>query len=942
MGLEELSGAEAKALFVGGGGAGSEKKERAAAAEEESLEVRFARLEAENASLRARVGEGMAPAAAAAGDGAASQSEKKKKEKKKKEMERKKKKDKEKKRQKKEALASPLAPGTPLAAAAASRPRAPLPSDFDVSAWKGFGLCPQLLAALAESKLSAPLPVQAATLPAALVSRRDVLGAAPTGSGKTLAFGLAALQGLVDRGDLMPPPLFEQQNGEREEGKEGGDSDNTPPPPQQQQQLARVLILCPTRELALQVSAALKPFGRAVGARVAPLVGGMSPHKQARLLAARPAVVVGTPGRLWDAMSAGIVDGGSSGGSSRGGKGSRPGGSKSSSGAAASPYLQSSSNEPEENGLRGIRFLIVDEADRMAESGRFEELSNILGRVYGSVPRSNLQTLVFSATLTLPEGQRGRLRAGKGGGGKGGAGLEELVGGLRLRPKPAVVDLCAKKGAEGEEEEIEEGTEEEEEEEEEVDEGNGGGGEGAAAAAEAKAAEPEAPAPRPKKMKQLPSLAAGVSESYLELPDDEARDAALYSLLATTKGRALVFVNAVSAARRLAGLLRALRLPAKSLHAGMQQRARLKSLDAFKRGNDGESKKEGGEGEEEAGEEKKAATATTVLVATDVAARGLDIPSVSLVIHYQVPAAADIYVHRCGRTARGVGGQGLALSLVTPRDSARFAALMRSLGRGAASGGEGEKQPLPPPYPLDRQLLSASAKRVRLASRVDVATRTAAKSSADDAWRRRLAAEAEIELSDDDESGGSDGGGGGDGGATKRHRNGLSAVDAAAAARLDALLAQPLQPKFSSRFFAGAPAPSTIAGGGVTKRKEEGDAAAGAAVAATVGLASTLAASRAAAASAANEKKTKTTSNNNKRKKPSAPLTVAELRAAALERALQRRASGPKGRTSSSASATVGSRRRSALIVVNPATTSLARGGGDALATFRASQQQGR
>ena len=73
-----------------------------------------------------------------------------------------------------------------------------------------------------------------------------------------------------------------------------------------------------------------------------------------------------------------------------------------SSGAAASPYLQSSSPDASASALRGVRFLVVDEADRMAESGRFEELSNILGRVYGSVPRAALQTLVFSATLTLP------------------------------------------------------------------------------------------------------------------------------------------------------------------------------------------------------------------------------------------------------------------------------------------------------------------------------------------------------------------------------------------------------------------------------------------------------------------------------------------------------------------------------------------------------------
>jgi ATP-dependent RNA helicase DDX24/MAK5 len=912
MGLEELSGAEAKALFVGGGEKKEkeekEKKEKESGSggEGETLEARLSRLEAENVALRAKVGEGKTSDVI---DADGSESTKKKKTKKKK-----------KKKKKKAPAASPAAPGTPLLASSSSRPRPPppVPSDFDVSAWKGYGLCPQLLNALSEARLAAPLPVQSATLPAALVARRDVLGAAPTGSGKTLAFGLAALQGLVDRGDLSPPPL----SGQEEETAEAEKEESKTP----EQQMARVLILCPTRELALQVSAALKPFGRAVGARVAPLVGGISPQKQARLLAARPAVVVGTPGRLWDAMSAGIVDG--SGGSGSKGKGARPGGNRS-SGAAASPYLQSSSSDAASNGLRGIRYLIVDEADRMAESGRFEELSNILGRLYGSVARANLQTLVFSATLTLPQAQRGRLRAGKGGGGKGGAGLEELVEGLRLRPKPAVVDLCGSAAAKRDEGEAGEEVEEEKEEEVEEEVENKNDDE-----------EEKNLAAKKKTMRSLPSLASGVSESYLELPDDEARDAALYSLLATTRGRALVFVNAVSAARRLVGLLKALRLPARALHAGMQQRARLKSLDAFKKG-DGKEKEEGAEeeeGEEEEVSETFSTTKTTILVATDVAARGLDIPSVSLVVHYQVPPAADTYVHRCGRTARGLKAQGLALSLVTPRDAARFSALMRSLGRGGSSGGESsspsqQQQPLPPPYPLDRQLLAASAKRVRLAARVDVATRTAAKSSADDSWRRKLAAEAEIELSDEDDEESDDGADGGEG--KKRHRNGLSAVDAAAAARLDALLAQPLQPKFSSRFFAGTPAPSVPSGGGSKKRKageSEGAAEASAAAASAVGLASTLVASRAVVNA---EKK----GNNKKKKKPSAaPVTVAELRAAALARALERRSSGPRGRTSSSASATVGSRRRSALVVVNPATTSLARGAGDALAVFRASQ----
>jgi len=54
-----------------------------------------------------------------------------------------------------------------------------------------------------------------------------------------------------------------------------------------------------------------------------------------------------------------------------------------------------------------------------------------------------------------------------------------------------------------------------------------------------------------------------------------------------------------------------------------------------------------------------------VLVATDVAARGLDVKGVATVVHYQVPASADTYIHRCGRTARTGGADGLAVTLVS-------------------------------------------------------------------------------------------------------------------------------------------------------------------------------------------------------------------------------------------------------------------------------------
>lgn len=101
---------------------------------------------------------------------------------------------------------------------------------------------------------------------------------------------------------------------------------------------------------------------------------------------------------------------------------------------------------------------------------------------------------------------------------------------------------------------------------------------------------------------QLSCISAGlqVEEACLECSDAQ-RDEFLYYILAQHPGRTLVFVNAISAVRRVAALLKLLGLPAVALHASMQQRQRLKALDKFK------------------------ADPTGVLVATDVAARGLDI-----------------------------------------------------------------------------------------------------------------------------------------------------------------------------------------------------------------------------------------------------------------------------------------------------------------------------
>ncbi|MFE9765334.1 DEAD/DEAH box helicase [Streptomyces sp. NPDC005808] len=129
-----------------------------------------------------------------------------------------------------------------------------------------------LLAALGHEGVSAPFPIQAATLPNSLAGR-DVLGRGRTGSGKTLAFGLA---------------LLARTAGQRAEPR---------------QPLA--LVLVPTRELAQQVTDALTPYARAVRLRLTTVVGGMSLGRQAGALRTGAEVVVATPGRLKDLIDRG-------------------------------------------------------------------------------------------------------------------------------------------------------------------------------------------------------------------------------------------------------------------------------------------------------------------------------------------------------------------------------------------------------------------------------------------------------------------------------------------------------------------------------------------------------------------------------------------------------------------------------------------------------------
>jgi len=154
----------------------------------------------------------------------------------------------------------------------------------------------------------------------------------------------------------------------------------------------------------------------------------------------------------------------------------------------------------------------------------------------------------------------------------------------------------------------------------------------------------------------------------------EEKDLYLYYYLTTKKVEStIIFCNSITCTKRVSSILQTMKMPNQCLHSKMQQRARLKSLDRFKQGV---SRLE--TAPVEIGQGKKGVA--TILVCTDVAARGLDIPNVNNVIHYQCPFNAEIYVHRSGRTAR-IGKSGESLNLLAVEDETNFKTICKVLNK---------------------------------------------------------------------------------------------------------------------------------------------------------------------------------------------------------------------------------------------------------------------
>ncbi|GMR41677.1 hypothetical protein PMAYCL1PPCAC_11872, partial [Pristionchus mayeri] len=200
-------------------------------------------------------------------------------------------------------------------------------------------------------------------------------------------------------------------------------------------------------------------------------------------------------------------------------------------------------------------------------------------------------------------------------------------------------------------------------------------------------------------------------ESRLNCKNLLGKDTSLVYLIERYGGRSLVFCNSVDCSRRLYGILSKLKVRVLLLHAKMIQRARLNNLEKF-------AKEE-----------------NVVMLATDVAARGLDIKGIQHVFHYQVPRTAETYIHRSGRTARA-SSSGLSIVLVDPTESSFYRKMCSNLNRSTDL----------PVFPIDCEpLFDAIKERVGFASDMDSAEHQLQKKSHAESWFDKAAKEADLD-----------------------------------------------------------------------------------------------------------------------------------------------------------------------------------------------------
>jgi len=353
----------------------------------------------------------------------------------------------------------------------------------DVSTLPSFrdlALIEPVLRALNDVGYETPSPIQAQTIPL-LLQGKDVLGQAQTGTGKTAAFALP----ILSRIDLK-------------------------------QKDPQVLVLAPTRELAIQVAEAFQRYAAHLkGFHVLPIYGGQDYTTQLRQLKRGAHVVVGTPGRVMDHMRKGTLN------------------------------------------LKGLSFLVLDEADEMLRMGFIDDVEWILDQI----PEKR-QIALFSATM------------------------------------PSVIRKIAQQY---------------------LDE------------------------PEHITIKVTTASAENIRQRYWLVSGVHKLDALTRILEAETFDGMIIFVRTKTSTVELAEKLEARGYSAAAINGDMSQALRERAIANLKNGK------------------------LDILIATDVAARGLDVDRITHVVNYDIPYDTESYVHRIGRTGRA-GRTGDAILFIAPRE----------------------------------------------------------------------------------------------------------------------------------------------------------------------------------------------------------------------------------------------------------------------------------
>uniref|UniRef100_U5EYL8 RNA helicase n=1 Tax=Corethrella appendiculata TaxID=1370023 RepID=U5EYL8_9DIPT len=289
------------------------------------------------------------------------------------------------------------------------------------------------------------------------------------------------------------------------------------------------LVLTPTRELAYQIAEQFEALGTSIGVKCCVIVGGMDMVAQALQLAKKPHIIIATPGRLAD-------------------------------------HLENTKGF----NLKAIRYLVMDEADRILNMDFEVELDKILK----VIPRER-RTFLFSATMTkkVKKLERASLR------------------------DPVKIEVSG-----------------------------------------------------------TYQTVEKLQQYYVFIPM-KFKDVYLVHILNELSGNSfMIFCSTCNNTVRTALMLRSLGLGAVPLHGQMSQNKRLAALNKFKAKN------------------------RQILISTDVASRGLDIPHVDVVLNFDIPTHSKDYIHRVGRTARA-GRSGKAITFVTQYDVELYQRIEHLLGK---------------------------------------------------------------------------------------------------------------------------------------------------------------------------------------------------------------------------------------------------------------------